>query len=64
MICAHCEKHFATNDITYVRKDGKCVSLSFCCYNCYLNFWKGINGFKPFPEYKGGIKCKYTHAKK
>lgn len=26
---------------------GKIVSLTFCCYECYLAFWKNVEGFIP-----------------
>ena len=29
---------------------GKIVPITFCCYECYLAFWKGVKGFIPLPK--------------
>lgn len=51
MKCANCDKSFKAGCGAYVVRDGQPVATTFCCYKCYLKFWKGNNGFIPLPEY-------------
>lgn len=27
------------------------IPITFCCYECYLAFWKDVKGFVPLPEF-------------
>lgn len=53
MRCANCDKSFKTGRGAYVMRDGQPVAITFCCYKCYLEFWKGVKNHEPLPEYKG-----------
>lgn len=52
MKCNNCEKSIRRG-IKLIR-NGKIQNTKFCTYECYLEFWKGVNGFIPLPKYKGG----------
>lgn len=51
MICANCEKRYITWDSAYVMRQ-KPTPITFCCYQCYLDFWAGVKSFVPLPEYR------------
>lgn len=48
MICQHCGKSVKS---LKVDKNGTPKPISFCCYECYLEFWKGCKEFVPLAEY-------------
>ena len=53
MKCQHCEKSFTYKAQLYlIDRNGCKVSASFCCYECYLEFWKDNTDFIPLKEYK------------
>ena len=47
-ICTNCNKEYIKG--IKVLKNNKPHTLLFCCYNCYLKFWKNIEGFEPLKE--------------
>lgn len=52
MKCANCEKNIHTLNTVKIKRFGIKTSVSFCCYQCYLDFWKDNTNFKPFQEWK------------
>lgn len=50
MKCHNCNKTIR-GSIKLIRHDGKIQNTGFCTYECYLEFWKGVNGFIPLPKY-------------
>lgn len=46
--CMNCNKEYSTK--VKVLKNNKSHSLLFCCYDCYLKFWKNIKSFEPLKE--------------
>lgn len=52
MKCNHCEKFY--NNKTEQRVlhfTHGIILVQFCCYECYLAFWKDVKGFVPLPEF-------------
>lgn len=50
MKCDFC----GTNSLSGIKvknRKGKIISLTFCCYKCYLGFWGSVEGFVPLPEF-------------
>ena len=51
MKCQHCEKSFTYKTQLYlIDRNGCKVSASFCCYECYLAFWKNNSQFQPLKQ--------------
>ena len=46
MECPNCQKTFWRN-VKVIGKNGLEQRISFCCYECYLEFWKGVSQFVP-----------------
>lgn len=47
--CLNCGK--PVQKALYLLKQGKRLSTSFCCRDCYLEFWKDTPNFEPLPDY-------------
>lgn len=45
--CAHCGK--ICNRCT-IKRAKKTKDIDFCCYDHYLEFWRGTPGFVPFQK--------------
>ena len=54
MKCATCKDTLWRKTLKLIGTNGRIVASSFCCYDCYLKFWKNTPGFIPLPEYKKG----------
>ena len=52
MICENCGKKYQAQKSPQVVKDGNPKPVTFCCYECYLEFWGDVPNFEPLPEYE------------
>lgn len=50
MKCPNCGTNF-TRSLRVLNSKGKEIIITFCDYDCYLRFWKGMPGFIPLPEF-------------
>lgn len=50
MKCQFCGTN-SLKGIKVINNKNKIMTLTFCCYECYLAFWKKTSGFIPLPEF-------------
>lgn len=48
MKCYNCGKQ--VRGCVKLIRNGKVQETEFCCYDCYLQFWKETPGFSPLPK--------------
>lgn len=48
--CCNCGKR--TSKMINLLKGENIITTSFCCYSCYLDFWRGVAGFVPLKQAK------------
>lgn len=51
-ICNNCFRKMNEEHRMRLFRKGKSFPTEFCCYECYLDFWKGIKNFEPLKEDK------------
>ena len=54
MECVKCGKPIGRGALVLRNLNGAPRPVSFCCYEHYLAFWKGVDRFVPLPEYQKG----------
>lgn len=48
MKCSNCGKNYKKG--AHVLVGNRKQPVHFCCYDCYIKFWKEVPGFEPSPN--------------
>lgn len=49
-ICQNCKIEGKSALKVKSKKTGKTLSIEFCSYKCYCDFWKDVSNFTPLKE--------------
>lgn len=52
MQCVKCGATLGRDALVLRNLNGTPRPVSFCCYEHYVAFWKGVDRFAPLPEFK------------